>query len=89
MRSRYSFYSICAMDDNDALLIASIGMVLAFALGKKKRKKRSRWIRTWLARRDERGVYNNLIQEMRLEDRESFRRYLRMNTQLLNVCLNW
>ena len=67
------------MDDDDALLIASTGIVLALTLGKKKRKKRCAWIRTWLARRDEKGVYNNLIQEMRLEDSESFRPYLRMN----------
>ena len=68
------------MDDDDALLIASTGIVLALTLGKKKCKKRCTWIRTWLARRDEKGVYNNLIQEMRLEDNESFHRYLRMNT---------
>ena len=74
-----SFYClICAMED--AILIASTGMVLALALRKRKRKERSVWVRNWLARREEKGVYNNLIQEMRLEDSESFRRYLRMNT---------
>ena len=74
-----SFYClICAMED--AILIASTGMVLALALRKRKRKERSVWVRNWLARREEKRVYNNLIQEMRLEDSESFRRYLRMNT---------
>ena len=67
------------MDEENALLIASVGIVLSVAV-RRKRKPRSHWVRSWLARRNQKGVYNNLITEMRLEDVESFRQYLRMNT---------
>ena len=69
------------MEEEHALLIASIGIVVSAVVRKKKKRPRSTWMKTWLARRNEKGVYNNLINEMRLEDAESFRRYLRMNTE--------
>ena len=47
-------------------------------------------MKKWLAARDDKDAYNNIIQELRLDDVESYRRYLRMNTEtfeelLLNI----
>ena len=75
------------MDDYQAIVLASTGIVLELTLMKKKQKRRFAWVRTWLARREEKGVYNNLMQEMRLEDAESFRRFLRMNTATFDQLL--
>ena len=38
-------------------------------------------------RRTERGVFRQLLEELRLEDEESYRRYLRLNTETFQVRL--
>jgi hypothetical protein len=38
-------------------------------------------VKNWLAERENKGAYNNIIQELRLDDQENYRRYLRMNTE--------
>ena len=43
------------------------------------------WVKPWLKRRDEKGAYNNILSEIRLDDAESYRRYLRMNTETFEV----
>ena len=43
-------------------------------------RNRTVWVRNWLAERREKGEYDLLLNQLRLEDVESFRRYLRMNT---------
>ena len=57
---------------------------------KRRRRNKKIWVKKWLAARDDKGAYNNIIQELRLDDVESYRRYLRMNTEtfeelLLNI----
>ena len=37
------------------------------------------WNRSWIRRRDERGVYHQLIRELALEDEPTFARYFRMD----------
>ena len=45
------------------------------------------WIRSWLARRDDLGAYNRLLQEMRVEDAQQFRLFLRMKPEHLEELL--
>ena len=45
----------------------------------KKKKKRKMWVRDIFKGREKQGVYNNLVQEMHLGDRESYFRYMRMS----------
>ena len=45
----------------------------------KTRKKRKWWV-AWLRKREESGAYARMLQELRLQDAEHFRKYLRMNT---------
>ena len=55
---------------------------------KKKRKVKEVWEREWLRRRTERGVFRQLLEELRLEDECNYRRYLRMDTETFQVRLN-
>ena len=38
-------------------------------------------------RREERGAYNNILQELKLTDEEHFRSYLRMNTDVFQMLI--
>ena len=42
--------------------------------------RRKIWTREWLLKRNESGAYNGILNELRLTDKEEFRKYLRMNT---------
>ena len=41
---------------------------------RRKKKKRKVWVRDIFKKRNERGVYHTLVQEMRLNDRDSYLR---------------
>ena len=45
-----------------------------------KRRNRKIWVRKWLSERREKGEYDLLLNQLRLEDQKSFGRYLPMNT---------
>ena len=40
------------------------------------KQKRTIWVKPWLQRRGEQGIYNNLFQELLLEDKKSFKDYI-------------
>ena len=40
-------------------------------------------MKDWLHERDTKGAYTNILQELGLNDHENFRKYLRMNTDML------
>ena len=56
-----------------------------FLKKKKQRKRRSCWVKEWLNRRNSLSAYQTILSELRLNDRESFRRYLRMNTEVYEL----
>ena len=63
-------------------------MVIVSILFKRKRqRKRERSVREkeWLKRRGEKSVYREILQELRLEDEQNYRRYLRMDTATFEV----
>ena len=72
------------------LLYTSI--ILATALRKKKdtkiKVKRKEWIKGWLANRARKGAYRNIIRELKLTDKENYRRYLRMDEATFKVILS-
>ena len=37
------------------------------------------WQKKWLAERNSRSVYHDILQELRVQDAENYRKYLRMN----------
>ena len=42
-------------------------------------------MKPWIQRRVEKGVYNNILNELRVGDAESYRRFLRTNTETFEV----
>ena len=56
---------------------------VSMELDAKKKSRRNIWAREWLLKRNERGAYNGILIELRLTDKEDFRKYLRMNTNTL------
>ena len=47
----------------------------------KEKLKRSKWIRPWLARREERGFFHQLFQDISVEDTPAFFKLMRMRKQ--------
>ena len=74
------------MEDDSAVTFCA-AIIIDAAL-KKKRKKRLVWMKTWLLERGRKGAYNNIIQELRLENMENYRRYLRMNKETFEELLH-
>ena len=70
--------------DARKLLASYISLAILRRRNKKKKRKRAIWSRSWLKRSD-RGVYRQLLEELRLEDPENYRRYLRMDTSTFEV----
>ena len=73
----------------DELEIAHLSFCASYAvimeLDGKKKSKRKIWTREWLMKRNERRTYNGILNEVRLTDKEDFRKYLRMNTSTFEV----
>ena len=53
--------------------ILFLQLVVLFKM-KKKKKKRKKWVRELFRKREEKGAFNNLTQEIKLANRESFLR---------------
>ena len=51
-------------------------------LDTKKKSKKKFWTRGWLLKRNERGSYNAILNELRLTEKEYFRKYLRIPAHL-------
>ena len=80
------------MDEETVVKVSSAVLIIAAATKikikrKKKRKERETWVKSWLLKRDLKGAYNNIIQELKLDDPENYRRYLRMNTDTFEELL--
>ena len=75
------------MDDLDliAYFVSCGAYALIEELNKKTQVKRRIWTRDWLLKRQEKGAYNGILNELRLTDKEDFRKYLRMNTETFQV----
>lgn len=75
------------MENEELLVCATVLLASSAAKIKllKPCKKRTIWVKSWLAERENRGVYNNLLQELKCTDRENYRKYLRMNTETFQV----
>ena len=83
-----SFVRVVVNMDVDAVIRLASTLIITVLLTKgrvKSRRKRKLWVRKWIARRESRGAYNAIMQELRLEDAEGYRRYLRMNTDSFEV----
>ncbi|XP_021376400.1 protein ALP1-like [Mizuhopecten yessoensis] len=80
-------YAVAAlMHHNNLLQLALHQVKMSKAESKKKRKRRGRkwWVRPWLGRRPQVGVYDKLMAELRAEDQASFHNFLRMPREMFD-----
>ena len=66
--------------------LAAAAAVIIAVVAKQKNKKSNRakrkyWVKPWLARRPQLGIYETLLLELRLEEERNYKNYLRMTTQ--------
>ena len=70
----------------DRRRVAALVAVVAIMRRKiSKRRRKSIREKEWLKRREEKSVYRHLLEELRLEDPQNYRRYLRMDTATFEV----
>ena len=70
---KFEFWSsFDIMSGSEGKGILFLQLVVLFKMKKKKRRKRKKWERELFRKREEKGAFNNLIQKMKLADRESF-----------------
>ena len=72
--------------------VAAASLIVALVVKKRKQQKRKRkvrssWIKPWLKRRDELGVYSTLLQEFRFEDHIEYHKFLRMGPDVFDELL--
>ena len=60
------------MSESEEKDILFLQIVFLFKMKKKKMRKRKIWVQELFRKREEKGAFNNLIQNMKLADRESF-----------------
>ncbi|XP_064637878.1 uncharacterized protein LOC135499964 [Lineus longissimus] len=61
--------------------VAAMAAAVAYHKMKRRRTKRTVWVRKWIQRRKTRGSYAMLVDELRLEDPGSYKNYLRMDEE--------
>ena len=68
-------------------MMSNVQVVAAIALllddedeEKENVQERSQWVRPWIARRKSDGAFYTIFQELKQEDAEGFRGYVRLNT---------
>ena len=66
------------------LIIAGGGLLLSQGHIRQRRKRRQ-WVRSWIRKRDSKGAYYLFINDLRLTDKQDFRKYLLMNTSTFQV----
>ena len=75
-------------DDETAIICATVILVSGVEITSRKkinRRNRRVWVKKWLCARNEKGAYNNMLNELKLTDFERFRRFLRMYSFVLSM----
>ena len=70
-----------------SLILLNNGFYLMnnFLKRKRQRKCQSCWVKQWLNKRNSLSAYQTILSELRLNDAEYFRRYVRINTEVYKV----
>ena len=73
-------------ETDEANIVCLLGVACAdaglFEEEEKRKKSRRVWTKKWLKRREKKNSYTNLFNELRSEDEDVFRNYLRMTPEL-------
>ena len=86
----WNFFSVKQSEEKELLILASVSGAATVVLAhnnkqKQKRKKKRLWARDCLLQRPVKGSCNGTLSELRLNDKEDFRKLLRMNTETFQV----
>lgn len=68
-----------------------LAALLAIKIIQKKnryKKKRSCWVKRWIMKRNEFGVYSQLLKELRCQDSQYYKNFIRMDSANFEVVLN-
>ena len=72
-----------------AEIVGACAVVVAIMIRRKqRRRKRSKWVKSWLQRRSSQGAYHQLVQELRLGDIASYRNFVRMDAESFDELLH-
>ena len=69
--------------ESDILKCVSAILILE-ALEEEPRKPRGK-TRKWIKRRNEKGVYHNLVKELRMEDKAGYKEFMRMDYECFKL----
>ena len=84
----YTQFVLFAMDvDQERAAAAVIIGVLLKRRKTEHRKKCSVWVKPWLQRRNKLGVYHTLLQELRIEAEDEYKKFLRMSPEVFDKLL--
>ena len=69
---------------------AACGVVIAIVMARRRRKRRNRtvWVRDWIKSRPAQGTYHQLLKELLISDRSSYRNFIRMDAATFNLLLS-
>jgi hypothetical protein len=80
-------YAIAVLQHQQDLIELALYQVRRQRLRRRRGQRRRRhWVRPWIGRRHQFGMYDQLIVELRNEDHESFTNFLRMTQICLMSC---
>ena len=79
----------CEEEDVVTILALSLALKIKESTGKKKKQRKRFWVRPWLLNRSTKGAAQNILMELRLQDAEHFRHFLRMNTVTFTVSIHF
>ena len=54
---------------------------------RRRRRRRDVWVRPWIGRRRQFGIYDQLLEELRNEDHTSFKNFMRMQPKMFDELL--
>ena len=76
------------MSSEEKVAVAVIAICLLKKRKKRKKIKRSIWVKPWLSRRNKLGLDNTLLNEFRNENRDEYKKFLRMSPENFDELLN-
>ena len=75
------------MNANKKIKIAAAAIAVPLCCKEDTEKRRKEWVKPWLQRRNTHGFYSQLLSELRSEEVEIYKNYLRMTTENFNEIL--
>ena len=88
----FIFHLRTKMDSDEE--VAAAAMIIAICVEndvrkKKTRKRRKVWVKPWFQKRKSHGFYSQLLNELRVEDFEMYKNYLRMKPENFDEILHF